>query len=113
MKQVMEEMDDIKRELNENAPSAIKRKMESAKGGVKLKRIKVTEETPPRRSSRPRKVVSYVEESEGGASTNNGSRKAVSTSSHSSEELKSTRSLRPRKAVNYAEETEHYKTVHE
>ena len=51
MKHVMEEINDIKRELNENVPSAIKRKMESAKGGVKPKRIKVTEETVPRRSS--------------------------------------------------------------
>ena len=109
MKHVMEEIDDAKRELNENTPGAAKRKMLSGKGGVKPKKKKVAEVTAPRRSSRQRRVVSYAEESDGGGTTTNKvSRKAVVTSSHNGEEFSSisSRSLRPRKAVNYAEEPE-------
>ena len=105
MKHVMEEIDDVKRELNENAPGAVKRQMDSGKDGVKPKKQKVAEVTAPRRSSRQRRVVSYVEESEeGGTMTSKVGRKAVITSSHNGEEF--SRSLRPRKAVNYAEEPE-------
>ena len=108
MKHVMEEIDDIKREMNENSPNAVKRRMESGKDGVKPKKKKIAEVTAPRRSNRPRKLVSYAEESEGGRrTTNNGSRKAIITSSHDSEEFSSLSSrLRPRKTINYAEEPE-------
>ena len=41
MKHVMEEIDDAKRELNENTPGAAKRKMLSGKGGVKPKKRKL------------------------------------------------------------------------
>jgi DNA-directed RNA polymerase subunit RPC12/RpoP len=125
MKEALEEIEEGKQEMRDNAPGAKKRGAEEeAVGRGRSKRKKVETVVEVRRSGRDRKPVSYVveEETEGrsrrGRKEGNGSR-AISVSPVGRRGRKadtkqvqhpvptpSTRNLRPRQPVNYAEDPE-------
>jgi hypothetical protein len=123
MKEALEEIEESKQEMRDNAPGAKKRGAEEEAVG-RSKRKKVETVVEVRRSGRERKPVSYVveEEIEGrsrrGRKEGNGSR-ATSDSPVRRRGRKadtkqvlppviapSTRNLRPRQPVNYAEDPE-------
>jgi uncharacterized C2H2 Zn-finger protein len=118
MKEAMEEIDEAKQEMRDNAPGANKRSSEEEAGG-KNKRKKVETVVEVRRSGREKKPVSYVVEEERevrsrGRKEGRGSRlpvkrrgrKAETRQDHPPVPTPSTRNLRPRQPVNYAEDPE-------
>jgi predicted RNA-binding Zn-ribbon protein involved in translation (DUF1610 family) len=122
MKEAMEEINEAKQDMRDNAPGAKKRKAEEEAGGAR-KRKKVEPVVEVRRSGRERKPVTYVVDEDldgrsrrrgrkvGGGRSNavsktpvrSGRGRMISKPDKSPSLPSSSRSLRPRKPVDYSE----------
>jgi hypothetical protein len=117
MKEALEEIDELKQEMRENAPGAKKKREAEEEVGESSKRRKVETLVAARRSGRERKLVTYSMEEMEGRNRNRGRKNSrVSSGSPARKPKKvssklllphpppSNHKLRPRKSINYSEQ---------